>query len=60
MTCWSEGQKTLTACSRGTGLDPNAEARVKFLRRAKRFGGKESKKRRRSSSEDGSQFKHDQ
>lgn len=48
------GQKSLAALYDGTCLDPNAEARSKLLKKAKRFGGKSAKNRKRSSSDDAS------
>ena len=49
-----KGQKTLAALYEGTCLDPNAETRLKLLKRAKHFGNKEAKKKKRSSSEEDS------
>ena len=48
------GQKPLSALYGNTCLDPDVEVRSKLLKRAKRFGGKESKKRKHSSSEEDS------
>ena len=48
------GQKPLSALYSNTCLDPDVEVRSKLLKRAKRFGGKDSKKKKQSSSEDGS------
>ena len=39
--------KSLAALYEGTCLDPDAEARSRLLKKAKRFGGKGSKKRKR-------------
>ena len=45
------GQKKLRSLFSGTCLDPRMEERAKWLRRARKMGKKEGKKRKHSSSE---------